>query len=602
VARPQWIPSRLDAPGIALAGAVGAGAVALGRALPPSPFLSDILVAMVIGAILLNTPLRSLVGLRLAGPEREPDRYAQGLRFTGKWVLRAAIILMGLKVQARFFGRSELALIAGVALVALPSTFLLTHALAALFGVRRPMADLIAGGTMICGASAVNAVAPIAGAHRREQGVAIGTIFLFSVVALLVFRPIAVAVGLDPAYAGLWSGLSVNDLSSAIAVGGQMGGDGGVMAAASKSFRVVLLAPMLIVLALLRKDGPASVKKSALDHLPRFLLGYVALAIVRITGDQYLGDHAAWGHVLAADKLAVDVLLASVSAGIGLNLELGHLFDAGARALGVGGVAAGFIASLNLAMVTLISRGQAAAAALVGSGALLGTFLAHRVVTRGEAQRAQLRRRFETGAPLSLAESARLLDALEELGALEDVALRKVMSQIHPSIGELIPVRESPLPHGEGCRWVTYWEGKSGWALVALCREPGSETPIHAHPHRLIGKSIEGRIEELRFTEREPGRVELTSRAVLDHNELIETNALATVHAVRVAGPGTTIDLQLRGPEVGLPGRRLRTLAPVNLGALAVGAVLSVIDEVDDRPGHGGEGASAGRTPGVGLA
>src|SRR5262245_27180547 len=106
---------------------------------------------MLLGALLVNTPLRGIVGLRLVGVEREPDRYANGLRYIGKWALRAAIILMGLKVQTHLFGRHELSLIAGVALVALPSTFLLTHALASLFGVRRPMADLIAAGTMICG-------------------------------------------------------------------------------------------------------------------------------------------------------------------------------------------------------------------------------------------------------------------------------------------------------------------------------------------------------------------------------------------------------------------------------------------------------------------
>src|SRR3989442_1655996 len=82
-------------------------------------------------------------------------------------------------------------------------------------------------------------------ARRDEQGVATAAVFLFSVVALLAFHPIAQAIGLDSVHAGLWSGLAVNDLSSAIAVGTQMGGDGGVMAAASKSARVLMLAPML---------------------------------------------------------------------------------------------------------------------------------------------------------------------------------------------------------------------------------------------------------------------------------------------------------------------------------------------------------------------
>src|SRR5262249_37568316 len=157
-----------------------------------------------------------LLGLELPGADREPDRYAPGLRFCGKWVLRAGIIAMGLKVQTSFFGSVELALIAGVGVVALPSAFLVAHTLGALLRVRRPFVDLLAGGTMICGASAVNAIAPIAGARRDEQGVAVGVVFLFSVVALVCFHPIAVAIGLPSSFAGIWSGLAVNDLSSAI--------------------------------------------------------------------------------------------------------------------------------------------------------------------------------------------------------------------------------------------------------------------------------------------------------------------------------------------------------------------------------------------------
>jgi hypothetical protein len=132
---------------------------------------------------------------------------------------------------------------------------------------------------------------------------------------------------------------------------------------------------------------------------------------------------------------------------------------------------------------------------------------------------------------------------------------------------------------------------------VALCREPGTATPIHAHPHQLLGKSIEGALEELRFAARGEDRVALVERRLLGHNELVETDGLATLHAVRVAGAGAAIDLQLRGPEVGQPGRRLRTVAPVDLATLAVGAELAVVAEVDDRPGHGGEGAAAGRVP-----
>jgi uncharacterized integral membrane protein (TIGR00698 family) len=582
------LPSRNDLPGLALAFGVGGAAIALTRALPKTPYLSEILVAIVLGVVVLNTPLRRVIGLALPGPDREPDRYATGLRWVGKWALRLAIILLGLKVRTEFFRAAELALIAGIILVALPSTFFVAHAVAARLGVRRPMADLLAGGTMICGATAVNALAPAVGARREEQGVATAAIFLFSVVALLAFRPIAHLVGLDSLHAGLWSGVAVNDLSSAIAVGTQMGGDGGVMAAAAKSARVLMLAPLLLLLAFARRQKTVDV--SARDTLPYYLFGYVALAALRAMGDRAWPGEA-WSTVLDADTIAVQVLMLAVGGAIGLHLELRHIIGTSLRAVAVGGLASVWMASLTLSMVVLASRGHEAAAALVGILALAAAFVLWRRAAAGDAARAVLEKRFEQGLPLSLAEATQLLDVRDDI---DDATGRKVLRQLYPSIGELIPARSSPLVHGDGSRWVTYWQGKSGWALVAVCRDPGSATPIHAHPHRLFAKTIEGTVEELSFRE-EPGAVVLVERTIPSRDELVETDGLATVHAVRTVGTRTAIDLQLRGPEQGGPGRRLRTVAPLDLAALAIGARIPVEAEADDRPGHGGEGASAGR-------
>ncbi len=604
MSRPQWLPSRADLAGVALSALIGGVALGLGAILPRTPYLSDVLVALLLGALVVNTPLRRAIGLAVPGDEREPDRWAAGLRFVGKWVLRLGIILMGLKVQTKFFGLSELALIGGIAIVCVPSAFFFAHAIGARMNLRRPLSDLVAGGTMICGSSAVNALAPVVGARREEQGVAIATIFLFSVFALLVFRPVALFVGLDEVHAGLWSGLAVNDMSSAIAVGSQMGGDGGVLAAASKSARVLLLAPALVILALLRGGGaPRGIGKRVAAELPRFLLGYLFLAGLRAVGDRAWEGAPAWAAFVDADKLAVEVVMVTVAAGIGLHLEIRRLVSVAPRALVVGGLTSVFMASLTLGMIVLASRGEPTIATIVGGLSLALTFLGYRTGSTREAQADLVRRRFEEGAPLTLTESILLLEHLETGGTVDDVARRRVLTQLHPAIGELIPARQSPLVHGQGCRWVTYWEGKSGWALVALCREPGSATPIHAHPHRLIGKAIEGLIEELRFSEHETehghAAVELTSRRVLAHNELVETDGLATVHVVRVVGERVAIDLQLRGPESGQPGRKLRPKTAVDVVALQIGARIDVVHEADDRPGHGGEGAAAGRISGA---
>ena len=321
---PQWLPRRAEVAGIAFAAALGAVAVALSRALPPSPLVSDVLLALVLGAVVTNVPLlRRAVGLAPpSNADPDADRYAPGLRFTGNWILRAAIVLMGFKLQTKFFGASELLLMALVSAASVPSAFFVAHAVAAPLRVRRPLADLLAAGTMICGASAVNAVAPVVGARREEQGVAIGAVFLFSVVALVAFHPIAVALGLAPAHAGLWSGLAVNDLSSAVAVGQQMGEAGGTMAAASKSARIVLLAPIMLAFALMRmRAAPgADVGKRAAEQLPGFLLGYVALAVARALADRWAGGSPSLAALADADRLVVDLLMAAVTASIGLRL------------------------------------------------------------------------------------------------------------------------------------------------------------------------------------------------------------------------------------------------------------------------------------------
>ena len=51
MSRPQWVPERTDAPGIALAAVLGLASVGLVRVLPASPFFSDVLIALVLGVL-----------------------------------------------------------------------------------------------------------------------------------------------------------------------------------------------------------------------------------------------------------------------------------------------------------------------------------------------------------------------------------------------------------------------------------------------------------------------------------------------------------------------------------------------------------------------
>jgi uncharacterized integral membrane protein (TIGR00698 family) len=397
VANLRWLPKRSEAPGLALVGALGLAACALIHALPSSPLLSDVLLAMVLGALVLNTPLSRALGMRQPACGEPGDRYASGVAYACTWLLRLAIVLMGLKVQTSAIGGAELALVALTCATAIPATFFVAQTLGARLGLRQSFTDLLAAGSMICGASAVNATAPIVGAERQEQGLAIGIVFLSSVAAMLSFRAIAHAIDLPAADAGLWAGLSVNDLSSAVAVGAQMGGVGGVVAAAAKSTRILMMAPMLVAMAVLRRPASAAtggrfdatLRRSILASLPRFILGYIALAALRVSGDRLWGDAASWHAILAGNRALVEVLMAMIAAAIGLNLRFATLLASSARGVATSALTSAFMAALTLAMVTAAHlRGLSVAAAIGGATSLLAYGAYARLGGRRSAARA----------------------------------------------------------------------------------------------------------------------------------------------------------------------------------------------------------------------
>jgi uncharacterized integral membrane protein (TIGR00698 family) len=375
-------------PGLALTAAIGAAALELQRVIPSTWALPDVLIALLLGSVVVNSPLGRWLGL--AARDRGRNRYGTGLAFVGKNVLRASVVLMGLRIEAKLFQSSQLVAIALTLAVALPTTFFVTRALAVPLRVPSRLADLIASGTMICGASAVNAVAPVIGARRQEQGVALATIFLYSAVAMVLFRSLAALVGLTVHQAGLWSGLAVNDLASAVAVGAQMGPGGAEMAAASKSARVLMLAPVLILFSLARGgDGQrAGVRQTIAGHIPGFVVGFLALAIARAAGDALWAGAPAWRTALAVDKLVVLFGTVMVSSGIGLHLELKGLLAAGTRAVLLGAAACATMSGVTLAVTHLAAQGAVATLALVCGGSLAAAYLALLIARRARVSTA----------------------------------------------------------------------------------------------------------------------------------------------------------------------------------------------------------------------
>src|SRR5947209_12650338 len=84
-------------------------------------------------------------------------------------------------------------------------------------GVPNPLRTLVGVGTGICGASAIAAVSGILGAAEAEVAYAVSTIFVFNIVAVILFPPLGHLLGMSQSTFGLWAGTAINDTSSVVA-------------------------------------------------------------------------------------------------------------------------------------------------------------------------------------------------------------------------------------------------------------------------------------------------------------------------------------------------------------------------------------------------
>jgi len=121
---------------VALTAALGVLSMWVAARLSRHVLVPEVFVALVLGALAVNTPLGRLIGLgRSSKTGGGADPYAPGLAFVGKTLLRLSVVFMGLRIQTLAFGTSEIVTILLSLAVAIPCTFFLTHALAYPLGI-----------------------------------------------------------------------------------------------------------------------------------------------------------------------------------------------------------------------------------------------------------------------------------------------------------------------------------------------------------------------------------------------------------------------------------------------------------------------------------
>lgn len=154
--------------------------------------------------------------LALVVPARTGEPLQRGVKFTSKKILQYAVILLGFGLnlaQIAQVGATSLPIIVSTIATSLIVAFVLCRALK----IPGKISTLIGVGSSICGGSAIAATAPVIDADDEEIAQAISVIFLFNVIAALVFPTLGGMLGLTNEGFGLFAGTAVNDTSSVTA-------------------------------------------------------------------------------------------------------------------------------------------------------------------------------------------------------------------------------------------------------------------------------------------------------------------------------------------------------------------------------------------------
>lgn len=322
--------------------------------------VSGIFVAILIGIIIRNT-----IGLHTL--------FQQGVAFSVKYALRAGIVLLGLRLslsEALKLGAWGLPLIVTCIASGLFITLYFTKKL----DQSRRLGTLIAGGTGICGVTAIMAISPVIKAKDNEISYAVANITVFGLVGMLLYPYAAHAMfGDDPIKVGLFLGTAIHDTA-------QVTGSALIFSQIYDMDKVIDVATVtkltrnLFIIAVIpfvsylyykqsnQQDGRQTLPKWY-KFVPIFVLLFLGLSLIRTIGDVTLESTGQAFGLLARSSwerfyefwssVGSTYMLGIAMAGVGLSTDFSMFKGLGMKPFYIGLTAAITIGVISLTLVSL---------------------------------------------------------------------------------------------------------------------------------------------------------------------------------------------------------------------------------------------------------
>lgn len=255
----------------------------------------------------------------------------KGIEFTARTVLRFGVALLGVRISIDLLiglGPSMISLtVAGVIL-----TILFGLGGAAILGRGWRLGLLTGGAVAICGASAAMAIAAVLPQNEHSERNLLFTVLgvtVLSTIAMIAYPVITQVLGLDYQATGVVLGGTIHDVAQVVGAGFSVSEETGETATLVKLIRVTMLAPVVLVFALVIRMRGESESLEGMKRppmMPGFVIGFLILAginslhLIPASVADFLSDLSRWA------------LLTAISA-VGMKTSLRRILDVGSQAI-----------------------------------------------------------------------------------------------------------------------------------------------------------------------------------------------------------------------------------------------------------------------------
>lgn len=284
-----------------------------------------------------------LAGMIIAMFWTDHGKASAGIKFTSKYVLQAAVVLLGFGMDLNVIlrtGKQSLPIIVST----IGTSLLIAWALHKAMNIPGNISTLIGVGSSICGGSAIAATAPVIDADDSEVAQAISVIFFFNVLAAIIFPAMGSAIGFDTTSGesfGIFAGTAINDTSSVTAAAStwdsmwSLGTQTLDTAVTVKLTRTLAIIPITLVLALIRSrkaDQGNTPGFSLKRSFPMFILYFVLASIVTTIAVRMGVPSGVFAPVKELSKFCIVMAMAA----IGLNSNMVKLIKSGGKPIVLG--------------------------------------------------------------------------------------------------------------------------------------------------------------------------------------------------------------------------------------------------------------------------